>query len=603
MKILDRIQDQFRAALAGLTPDVEKYVAMVKPTANPQHGDYQANCAMSLAKELGQKPRDVAVQIAERLPPGEMLEKPEVAGPGFINLRLRKGWLAARLREMAGDERLGVQPAAAPRTVVIDYSSPNVAKPLHVGHLRSTIIGDALARLLRFLGHKVITDNHLGDWGLQFGMLLYGYKNFRDEAALKADPVREMLRLYLEVRERIGPAESVEEHPEMAGKYDPELLARSREALAACRQETARLHAGDADNVRLWQTFMPWCMEDLNAIYQRLDVHFDHMHGESYYNPMLPGVVDDLLSKGVAKVSEGAVAVFLEEEKPPALVRYRNGAFTYTTSDLATIRDRVQTCNPDEILYVVGVPQALHFKNLFAVARRWGYDRVRLEHIGFGSVLGSDRKLFRTREGGTIELAELLDEAVQRAGQVYEQSRAERRERNEEVPELTPEERRQVEEAVGLGAVKYADLSQNRTSDYVFSWDKMLAMNGNTATYMQYGYARTRAVFRKGDVDVAPLRSEPPLPSLEQPEERALGLKLLQLEETLAAAAAELQPHLITAYLWELSKSFSSFYQQCPVLKAETPELRSSRLLLCDLTGRAIQLCLSLLGIRTVERM
>jgi arginyl-tRNA synthetase len=603
MKILDQIQDQFRVALAGLTGDVEKYVAMVKPTQNPQHGDYQANCAMSLAKELGQKPRDVAQQIAERLPPGELLERPEVAGPGFINLRLQKDWLAARLREMARDDRLGVQAAAAPRTVVIDYSSPNVAKPLHVGHLRSTIIGDALARLLRFLGDKIIADNHLGDWGLQFGMLLYGYKNFRDEAALRTDPVREMLHLYLEVRERIGPAEDVEEHPETAGKYDQDLLARSREALAACRAETAKLHAGDAENVRLWQTFMPWCMEDLNAIYRRLDVHFDHMHGESYYNPMLPGVVEDLLNKGVATVSEGAVAVFLEEGKPPALVRYRNGAFTYTTSDLATVRDRVQTWDPDEILYVVGLPQALHFKNLFAAARRWGYDRVRLEHVGFGSVLGPDRKLLRTRDGKAIELGDLLTESVERAGQVYEQSRAERRERGEEVPELAPEERRQVEETVGIGAVKYADLSQSRTSDYVFSWDKMLAMNGNTATYMQYGYARIRAIFRKGGVDVEPLRREPPMPSLDQPQERALGLKLLQLEEALSAAAAELQPHLITAYLWELSKNFSSFYQECPVLKAETPELRRSRLLLCDLTGRVIQLCLSLLGIRTVERM
>jgi arginyl-tRNA synthetase len=603
MKILDQIQDQFRVALAGLTGDVEKYVAMIRPTANPQHGDYQANGAMSLAKELGQKPRDVAAKIAERLPRGELLEQPEVAGPGFINLRLNKDWLAARLREMARGERLGVQPAAPARTYVIDYSSPNVAKPLHVGHLRSTIIGDALKRLLSFLGHRVIADNHLGDWGLQFGMLLYGFKHFRDETALQADPVQEMLRLYIKVRAEIDPAEKVEEDAAAAKGYDPEELARSREALAACRQETVKLHEGDAENVRLWQTFMPWCMEDLNTIYRRLDVHFDHMHGESFYNPLLAGVVDDLLKKGVARVSEGAVAVFLEEDKPPALVRYRNGAFTYTTSDLATIRYRVETWNPDEMLYVVGLPQALHFKNLFAVARRWGYDRVRMEHVGFGSVLGSDRKLFRTREGGTIELTELLDEAVERAGQVYEQSRQERRERGEEVPELTPEERRTVEEAVGLGAVKYADLSQNRTSDYVFSWDKMLAMNGNTATYMQYAYARTRSIFRKGGEDVEPYRRDPPLLSLDQPEERALGLKLLQLEEVLAVAAAELQPHVITSYLWELAKSFSGFFQQCPVLKAETPELRRSRLLLCDLTGRVIQLCLSLLGIRTVERM
>jgi arginyl-tRNA synthetase len=603
MKILDQIQDQFRVALAGLTPDVEKYVAMVKPAQNPQHGDYQANCAMSLAKELGKKPRDVAVQLAERLPLGELLEKPEVAGPGFINLRLSKDWIAARLREMARDERLGVQPATPPRTVVIDYSSPNVAKPLHVGHLRSTIIGDALTRLLRFLGHKVVTDNHLGDWGLQFGMLLYGYKHFRDEEAFKADPVRELARLYKEVRKLIDPAEKVEDKPEKAREYSPEELERSRQVLAACREETTKLHAGDEENLRLWRMFMPWCLEELNQIYRRLDITFDHTLGESYYNPSLPGVVDELLKAGVAQVSDRAVVVFLGEERPPALVRSSHGAYTYTTSDLATIRHRVQSWAPDDILYVVDFRQALHFQNLFEVAWRWGLDKIRLEHVSFGSVLGEDRKPLSTREGGAIELAKLLNEAVERAGQAYEQTRQERRERGEEVPELSDKERREVEEVVGLGAVKYADLCQNRTSDYVFSWDKMLAMNGNTATYMQYSYARNRSIFRKGGENVEPLRREPPLPSLETLEERALGLKLLQLEETLTAAGAELQPHLITGYLWELSKSFSKFFQECPVLKAETPELRRSRLLLCDLTGRVIQLCLSLLGIRTVERM
>ncbi len=603
MNILDLIQDRFRQALAGMDIDVEKYVAMIRPTQDPKHGDYQANCAMSLAKELGQKPRDVAQRIADRLPLGDFLDRPEVAGPGFINLRLQKDWTAARLREMGQDDRLGVPLAAPQKTIVIDYSSPNVAKPLHVGHLRSTIIGDALARLLCFVGHKVITDNHLGDWGLQFGMLLYGYKNFRDEAALKKDPVREMLRLYLLVREEIALAEDVEEHPEKASQCNEELLACSRRALAVCREETAKLHAGDEENVRLWKLFMPWCMEELNQIYRRLDVHFDHTHGESFYDPMLPGVVEDLLRKGIAQESEGAVVVFLEEGKPPALVRYRNGAFTYTTSDLATIKHRVETWDPDDILYVVGLPQALHFKNLFAVARKWGYTKAHLEHVSFGSVLGPDRKLLRTREGGAIELDALLCEAIDRAGQAYEKSRQERKERGEEVPDLTPLEQGLVEEAVGIGAVKYADLCQNRTSDYVFSWDKMLAMTGNTATYMQYGYARTRSIFRKGGESAEPLRADPPLPSLDQPEERALGLRLLQLGEALRTAAAELQPHAITSYLWELSKSFSTFFNECPVLKAETPELRRSRLLLCDLTGRAIQLGLSLLGIRTVERM
>lgn len=604
MNLLDQIQDQFRQALSGFGVDVEKYVALIRPTQDAKHGDYQANCAMSLAKELGRKPRDVAQEIAAHLPRGDFLEPPEVAGPGFINVRLQKDWIAARLREMARDERLGVLPAAAPQTVVIDYSSPNVAKPLHVGHLRSTIIGDALTRLLRFLGHRVITDNHLGDWGLQFGMLLYGYKHLRDDAALQADPVRELARLYVAVRELIKAAEDVEDAPENATKYPADRLEESRQVLAACRQETAGLHAGDPENVRLWETFMPSCLEDLNAIYRRLGVlAFDHTHGESFYNPMLPGVVDDLLTAGVAQTSAGAVVVFLAEDRPPALVRSSHGAFTYMTSDLATIRYRVETWAPNDILYVVDFRQTLHFKNLFAIARRWGYDRVRLEHVSFGSVVGPDRKPIKTREGGAIELGALLDEAVERAGQAYEQSRKERQEHHIPVPELTPEERKEIEEVVGIGAVKYADLCQNRTSDYVFSWDKMLAMSGNTGTYMQYAYARTRAIFRKGDEQVASFRAEPPLPSLETPEERALGLKLLQLGEALRMAGSERQPHAITAYLWELSKSLNAFYEACPVLTADTSELRRSRLLLCDLTGRAIQLGLVLLGIRTVERM
>jgi arginyl-tRNA synthetase len=349
---------------------------------------------------------------------------------------------------------------------------------------------------------------------------------------------------------------------------------------------------------------MPWCLEELNVIYRRLGVlPFDHTFGESHYNPLLPGVVEDLLAKGVAQTSEGAVVVFLEEEKPPALVRKRDGAFTYTTTDLATIQYRVRTWDPDEVLYVVDFRQALHFKNLFEVARRWGYGKTRLEHVSFGSVLGQDRRPLKTREGGVIELGALLDEAVERAGRAYEQSLQERREGGKEVPDLTAEERRQIEEAVGIGAVKYADLCQNRTSDYVFSWDKMLAMTGNTATYMQYAYARTRAIFRKGEEDAQSFRADPPLPALDTPEEQALGLKLLQLGEALRAAGGELQPHAITGYLWELAKALSSFYEACPVLTAETPELRRSRLLLCDLTGRAIQQGLSLLGIRTVERM
>jgi arginyl-tRNA synthetase len=365
-------------------------------------------------------------------------------------------------------------------------------------------------------------------------------------------------------------------------------------------------------------------MGAIEPIYQRLDVHLDYTHGESFYNPMLSDVVESLLLKGIAWESQGAVVVFFcengevadgppqpipegaDEKKkpiPPSIIRSGHGAFTYMTSDLATIRYRMEQWSPDTILYVVDFRQALHFRNLFAIARRWKYTGLHLEHVSFGSVLGEDRKPIKTREGQSIELADLLDEAVARAGQVYEQNRRERREMGQEVPELSADELQQVKEAVGIGAVKYADLCQNRTSDYVFSWPKMLAMSGNTGTYMQYAFARNRAIFRKGSEEVIAYRKDPPLPVFEKPEERALALKLLQLGQGLATAAAELQPHAITSYLFELAGLFSTFYDKCPVLKAETPELRRSRLLLTDLTGRVIHLGLSLLGIRTIERM
>jgi arginyl-tRNA synthetase len=591
MNLLQFLKQQIHQALQDLVADPSPYVAMVKPAQDARHGDYQANCAMALAKELGRKPRDIAEEIVKRIPAGEALEVPEIAGPGFINLRLRPEWLGQQLPVMAREERLGVAPASPPRTVVIDFSSPNVAKPMHVGHLRSTIIGDSLARLLRFLGHRVITDNHLGDWGTQFGMLLYGYKHFRDEEALKADPVREMARLYIHVR---GLMDATDEDA-------PENLANP--VAEAVRQETAKLHAGDPENVRLWQMFMPWCREEIDRIYRRLDVHFDYTHGESFYNPMLPEVVRSLLERGIAQESEEAVVIFLRENEPPALIRKKDGAFTYTTSDLATIRYRVQTWNPEAILYVVDFRQALHFKNLFEAARRWGYDKVELEHISFGSVLGPDRRPIKTREGGAIELGQLLDEAAERGRTVYEQTRAERVGRGEDVPDLSAEERRQIAEVVGLGAVKYADLSQNRTSDYIFNWDKMLAMDGNTATYMQYAYARVRSIFRKGGDSEDRYRSDPPAVSLGMLAERNLALQILRVNESLEAAALEYKPNLITAYLWDVAKAYSSFYDSCPVLKAETMALRQSRLLLCDLTARAIHKGLELLGIQTVERM
>jgi arginyl-tRNA synthetase len=591
MNVLHELQRRFHDALTGLVEDPAPYAAMVKPSQRPEHGDYQANCAMSLGKALGGKPpREVAQTLVGRLRLDDMLEPPEVAGPGFINLRLRTNWLAQHVRAMAADDRLGVAPVAPPRTFVIDYSSPNVAKPMHVGHLRSTIIGDALARLLRFLGHTVVTDNHLGDWGTQFGILLYGYKNFRDDAAFQADPVRELARLYLLVRSKFKQGD--EEDGE-----DPADPVKE-----ACRLETAKLHQGDPENLRLWKMFMPPCLEEIDRIYRRLDVHFDNTLGESFYNAMLPGVVKELLEKGIAQESEGAVIIPRGENAAPSLVRKRDGAFTYTTTDLATIRHRLKEWNPDAILYVVDFRQREHFANMFDAARRWGCP-AELEHVSFGAVTDKFGKPIKTREGGAPELNGLLDDAVRRAEQVYNALRQEAIARGEEVPELSEAELRSIYEVVGLGAVKYADLSQNRASDYKYDPDKMMAMDGNTGTYMQYAYARNRSILRKGGVDAAALRRELPPVILDKPAERALALQLVRFEEALASAAAEYKPSFVTAYLWDLSKSFSTFYNACSVLNAETPELRRSRLLLCDLTARVIWRGLDLLGIRTVERM
>ena len=618
MNLLSLLQQRFHVALTGLVTDPAPFAALVR-SCEPKFGDYQFNGAMSLSKTLSKKPREVAEEIVKRLPPDDLFEKVEIAGPGFINLRFRTEWLAAQMGAIARGDRLGIAPAEKTRTVVIDYSSPNVAKPLHVGHLRSTIIGDSLKRLLRFLGHKVVADNHLGDWGLQFGMLLHGYKSFRDDAALQANSVQEMLRLYKLMRQKINAAEDVEDEPDHSKNYPADVLAQSRQDLAACRQETAKLHAGDAENRALWQKFMPWCMDEIEQIYKRLDVSFDVVHGESYYNPMLADVVKDLLAKKIAHPSGSAIAVFFnkqgevidpppppqtDEEKkdrvPPALVQSSHGAYTYTTTDLATVRDRVESMQPTTVLYVVDFRQKLHFQNVFTIARRWGYDGVEFQHISFGSVLGMDGRPLSTREGTGADLAFLLNSAVSHAAKVYGQLSQEAR---DDAPVLGADELRQIHEAVGYGAVKYADLSQNRESDYKFDLDKMLANDGNTATYMQYAYARCRSIFRKGDEDATVYRTHPPAVYLEKPEERALALQLLRFEEALQAAADDYRPSGVTAYLWDLAKTYSGFFQNCAVLKAETPALRQSRLLLCDLTARTIQRGLDLLGIRTIERM
>jgi arginyl-tRNA synthetase len=607
MNLLKHIKSLFDPVLATLEPDEEKregYLAAIKQSGKPEHADYQANFVMGLAKALGQKPLDVAKAVIAKLPPNDVFEEPAVTGPGFINLRLKPEFLARTLQGIATDPKLGVEPAAKPKTYVIDLSGPNVAKPLHVGHLRSTIIGDSLVRILRFLGNKVIGDKHIGDWGTQFGILLYGYKNCRNDEAFATDPVRELARLYLHVRNLAKVAET-----------DDDDAPADNPIMVACREETSKLHAGDPENVALWKMFMPACLAMLEPIYCRLGVKIDSMLGESYYNPALAGIVEDMLAKKIAFESKGAIVIpnakgsipqtedELKKEDPPAIIRKRDGAFTYTTTDLATIKYRMETWKPDVMLYVVGAPQALHFKTLFAQAGRWGYNEVEFQHIKFGSLLGPDGKIFSTRKGGAIELMDLLDQAACLGLAKYEANSAERRAHGHDVPVLDDAEKHNIAEAVGVGAVKYADLCQNRTSDYIFNLDKMTGTEGNTGAYMQYAYARCRSIFRKENIDEARYRTSPPAVILGHPAERALALQLLRFPEAVEAAAADYLPHMITAYLWDLAKSYSVFFENCPVLKAETPELKESRLLLVDLVSRVIKQALDLLGIRVVERM
>ena len=647
MNILTELKARFRAVLAELVDDPTELLGMIRAAQDAKFGDYQANCAMPLAKRLGKAPRDVAADIVLQLDLADMCEPPEIAGPGFINLRLKSEWLVERLAHAVQDERLDVPLVEQPRAYVIDYSSPNVAKPMHVGHIRSTVIGDALTRTLRFLGHRVISDNHIGDWGTQFGMIIYGYKHFVDKEAYEREPVAELSRLYRlvnqlveyhnskqrlpqleeELSKREAAAETHRQEPEPADKAAAkkarkalrklqDKVAEAKEDIASTQRklsamendgdlsakanahssiatavlaETANLHSGDEENGRLWEEFLPKCREEIQKVYDRLDIDFDYEHGESFYHDRLGAVVQDLEKRSLAKESEGATCVFLDGFDTPMIIRKKDGAFLYATSDLATIQFRMEDWKPDAILYVVDHRQSEHFDKLFAAAKQWGYSNVEFQHISFGTVLGEDGRPFKTRAGDAVGLESLLNEAVDRAYAV--------------VPEGTDEdERRQISNAVGLGAIKYADLSHNRTSDYVFSYDKMLALNGNTATYMQYSYARVNGIFSKGGVDIGQLRTSASIQLVESAE-RAVAVEVLRFSDALADIVEDYRPNQLTNYLFDLTRTFFTFYEQCPVLKAEEESTRNSRLLLCDLTARTIKQGLNLLGIKVVERM
>ncbi len=664
MNVLRTIRQRFAGVLQELVADPAPLLELIRPAQDAKFGDYQANCAMPLGKQLGQPPRAIAEQLIRGLQLDDICHPPEIAGPGFINLRVRDEWLAGQLLRAVGDERLGVEPASPGRTFVVDYSSPNVAKPMHVGHIRSTVIGDALYRTLSFLGHRVVSDNHLGDWGTQFGMIIYGFKNFLDQDAYARRPVEELGRLYKLVNQLVEYHEFKLRRPQfaqqlekMAGQLE-ELAARhgtltgaeqkkaakdrdrlatklreGREELerldgklaaieqhpekrrwaaehpqigAQVLEETAKLHAGDAENRGLWAEFLPGCRLEIQKVYLRLGVRFDFELGESFYHDMLPKVVQELEARGLAVTSEGATCVFLEGFDAPMIVRKSDGAFLYATTDLATIQYRMATWHPDVVLYVVDIRQSDHFGKLFAAAKKWGYDSVDLQHISFGTVLGEDGKPYKTREGEAVSLEALLDEAVARAYHVV----CSQDDKKDGGGELSDDERRRVAEVVGHGAVKYRDLSHNRTSDYVFSFDKMLELDGNTSAYLQYAYARVQNIFAKGEVARDELRQQAadpafPPPVFLTPEERHLAMGLLRFHETLEEVLVDYRPNILTSYLYELSQQFSKFYTnpQCKVLKAETPLLRNHRLLLCDLAGRTLGRGLGLLGIQVVDKM
>ena len=542
--------------------------ASISPASDPRFGDYQSNVAMVLAKKEKTNPRELATRLAGAFECGGVTEPPVVAGAGFLNFRVTQDALGDCLARMSAGERYGLEPTPSPLKILVDFSSPNVAKPMHVGHIRSTILGDCLARVARFVGHRVVTDNHIGDWGTQFGKVIYGWKHLLDSAALESDPIAELVRLYRSVTA---------------------LEVSDSAVTAAAREELVKLQAGDPGNLEIWKRCVELSWSEFEKLYAALDISFDERLGESAYHEALAPLCEKLATMGLAETSEGALCVFFRDlpelADKPALIRKADGGFLYATTDLATLEYRAQRWNPDEIWYVVGAPQTLHFRQIFEAARKMGV-RAHLRHIAFGSILGEDRKIMKTRSGENIGLSEVLEEAVHRARAIVSQKNA----------ELPGNEQEVIARTIGIGAVKYAELSQHRMTDYVFAWDKLLAFQGNTAPYLQNAYVRIRSIFRKADGENASS------PSLEAPEERALAMQLARYPETIPLVLEEFRPNLLANYLFELANHFHAFYEACPVLKAE-PGTRSGRLALCHLTSRVLTHGLNLMGIRCPERM
>ncbi|MDQ3119263.1 MAG: arginine--tRNA ligase [Verrucomicrobiota bacterium] len=541
------------------------------PATDSRFGDYQTNVALVLAKQGGENPRALAQSICDVFDGSDLCERPQIAGAGFINFTLRADALEKQLTGLAKDERLGVARTDAPRRIVIDFGSPNVAKPMHVGHIRSTVLGDALARIATFLGHDVIRDNHIGDWGTQFGMVIWGWKNLLDRAALSSDPIAELVRIYKTTNER--------------GTAEPAV----REA---CRDELVRLQAGDQENFAIWQECVALSMHEFERAYQVLGIRYDIQRGESFYNDRLPAIVERLQASGLAEESEGAICVFFRDipelADKPCIIRKSDGGYNYATTDIATVDYRLDDLQRDTVWIVTGAPQQLHFRQIFEIARREGR-QADFHHITHGSILGEDRKLMKTRSGENVALKDVLDEAIVRARKIIE-------EKNSEMDEA---ERATIAQIIGVGAVKYADLSQYRMTDYVFSWDRMLSFQGNTAPYLQNAYVRIQSIFRKAGEQPA---DDADKISLSDAAEKVLAKRLCQFAEIVPTVLNDFRPNVLAHYLFELANSFHAFYEACPVLKSEEPT-RSSRLALCHLTARVLKGGLNLLGIEVPEKM
>ena len=570
MSLLSTLTSRLAVALGAA--GIDESLAVVSPAADTRFGDYQTNAAMVAAKSLKKNPREVADSILSHLQVTDLCEAPTVAGAGFINFKMLDSALSGAVNVVRNDPRLGLATVEDPKTIIIDFSSPNVAKPMHVGHIRSTILGDSLARIARHLGHHVVTDNHIGDWGTQFGKVIYGWKHLLDREALENAPISELVRLYREVN--------------AAEENDPALKE-------TVRHELVKLQQGDAENLEIWRQAVSLSWKEFERLYGLLDINFDERLGESFYNDALGPLVDRLLDQKIAEVSKGAVCIFFPElpamEEKPCLIRKSDGGFLYATTDLATLEYREKRWKPDAVWYVTGAPQQLHFEQVFAAARRMGVG-TDLRHIAFGSILGEDRKMMKTRSGENVELGGLLTEAFERALAVV----------TEKNPDLPRGEQEEVAGIIGLGAVKYADLMQHRLTDYVFSWDKMLSFQGNTAPYLQNAYVRIRSIFRKAGAEGISVEVVPIL--IEDPAERALALQILRFGEVLHAVMDDQRPNLLCLYLYELADRFHRFYEACPILKSEGA-IRSSRLTIAGLTADVLQTGLGLLGIGVPERM